>query len=56
MRFNEVITTLDDLLCFINSVLSAIFFLIAMFGNEKKSNTRLLIAIYFTLNEMIFSR
>lgn len=56
MKFNEVITTLDDLLCFANSVLSAIFFIKAWFGDKKKSNTRLLIAIYFTLNEMIFSR
>lgn len=56
MKFNEIITTVDDLLCFVNSVLSAIFFLKAWLGDEKKENTRLLVAIYFTLNEMIFSR
>lgn len=54
-NFNEVIKTVDDLICFISSLLSALCFLMAFLGDSKKEEKRMLYAIFFAINQLIFS-
>lgn len=54
-NLNEVVKIVDCLSCIICSLLSIICFFMALLGDSKKEEKRILYAIFFAIQEIIFN-